>query len=666
MEDSILPSELLQVVRLSLKATAYDVWTANDDETFNPRNPALRKLVEAVLYSREFVLTYYIVVAVLVATLASVRGTKKLLYHRGQRPKSGVETPASYASSSDTLTEEAVAPKGDPERKPLLSDARSSDGPARGGIFTTFARSARSICMYQPRPLPSLTSPTSTLPENGTSIAVLLMLAVNIFYLLYHTELSIPMLFAFADRAGLCFAMNLPVLYVLAAKTNQPILALSGWSYEGLNIFHRRLGEWMTALAAMHSVGMVGVWYTLLRPLHFGFLRFISGRVGLLGLFAFVAYLAIYVSSIGWVRKLFYERFLLLHVVLQVAALVFLFFHHHNSRPYVLASFAVWAIDRAMIRNVVSSEQHIATLEIAPDQKTVLLHCTVQVTPRRQGLPSSISKGWEAAQHVFVTVPSLGYARHRLQTHPFTIASPPPPTGYTGPWQLQLIIRAQDGFSRELLAFAKYHQHVEILLDGPYGSTDTLATMKQVDRVCLIAGGSGIAVTYPLAWALQVRATPEAVLSQRTVYEDGRRIVPQISGTEQVQNNKHSHIWIRQDPQSDRWLQYVPRLDSTRHSVEGLVAPLSADDGRAADLITARFSTRGVHALRPDIFTELREWVELDSGKGQKAGSGALSSKTHLIVVSGPDSLVRSVRNGAARLVREGYHVEVHVEKFGW
>ena len=35
-------------------------------------------------------------------------------------------------------------------------------------------------------------------------------------------------------------------------------------------------------------------------------------------------------------------------------------------------------------------------------------------------------------------------------------------------------------------------------------------------------------------------------------------------------------------------------------------------------------------------------------------------------VVSGPDGMVRDVRNAVASLVAEGRNVEVHVEKFGW
>ncbi|SLM38944.1 ferric reductase-like transmembrane component, partial [Lasallia pustulata] len=103
--------------------------------------------------------------------------------------------------------------------------------------------------------------------------------------------------------------------------------------------------------------------------------------------------------------------------------------------------------------------------------------------------------------------------KHRLQAHPFTIASPAPPSGLRdGSWPLQLTIRAQDGFSRELLEYARFHQHAEVYLDGPYGSLEVLEAARAAERICFIAGGSGIAVTYPVAYALQVEDQGNALL----------------------------------------------------------------------------------------------------------------------------------------------------------
>jgi hypothetical protein len=660
MADEILPSELLQVIRLSIRATA----TSNlgiltdDDSTFNPRSPALRKLVEAVLYSRRFVLTYYAVLGLLLGACA-VKRLFETRRARHARRKDAADTPSSYDSTTSTLRESQIPDNG--EYTPLLPKEdhtlRSRLDPLRA-----VSRHIRAAMMYQPHPLPSFTSPKNLMPSNAASLLVALLLGLNIFYLLFRTALSIPMLFAFADRAGLCFVINLPVLYLLGAKTNQSLQVMTGWSYEGLNLFHRRLGEWMTALAAMHSLGMVGVWYTLLRPLHFTLYRFLSGRVGFLGTMAFVSYLAIYFSSIGWVRRLVYERFLLLHVVLQVTALVFLFFHHHNSRPYVVASLAIWTLDRLFLRTFVSARKYIATLEVASDQQTVLLYCDVLIKANSWFGKSSMQDGWTSSQHVFVTVPGLGM-HHRFQAHPFTIASPAPPVGHDGLWQLQLIIRAQDGFSRELLTYAVQHQHTEIVLDGPYGATDALDALEAADRVCLIAGGSGIAVTYPLSWPLHVDPWSSSVLSRRTIHQDGRRLDSPNSAIHALSKTKHRHIWIRQNASADQWLSLYLHYMTLRPSSKSNGSILEPDLSAAADLVDSRFETAGDHALRPDLPTELYEWAMHDQCS---PSAGRPAREKLVVVVSGPDGMVRTVRNACASLTRDGVDVQVFVEKFGW
>ena len=113
--------------------------------------------------------------------------------------------------------------------------------------------------IYQPRDIRYI---NKALPSNATTISILFFFALNIFYLFYRVPLSLEHLFIFADRAGLLFVANLPLLYVLAAK-NQPLKVLADASYEGLNILHRRLGELMCLLALLHAGSMVAVWCKL-------------------------------------------------------------------------------------------------------------------------------------------------------------------------------------------------------------------------------------------------------------------------------------------------------------------------------------------------------------------------------------------------------------------
>ena len=658
MGDSLLPTEVLEVFQLSLKAVNA---VADSPAPSRPPSPERQRLIDQILFSRRLILTYYPAVGVFILPFIVAHWYGKLKRSQPGRKallaKDGADTPMSHASSSSGLSqlrrkESRDGRQEEMEDTPLL-------GSKKGQGFTTSAisrvhRHLKAFLMTQPEPIPALTAPMNLLPSYGTQSTILLVFAVNLFFLFYRMPLTLTMLFAFADRAGICFVVNLPILYLLAAKTNQPLQYLTGWSYEGLNLFHRRLGEWMIVLAALHGAGMMGAWYTLLRPLHYTLLMFLGSKVILLGIAAFVAYLAIYITGIGWVRRLYYETFLGLHIILQVAALIFLFFHLHITRPYVIASVTIWALDRIVARSCVSLQKVIATLEIASDQKTVLLFCDVQLMRADSSFKTNVTNGWAAGQHVFVTVPGIGW-KHKLQAHPFTIASPAPPsTIRKGLWPLQLTIRAQDGFSLELLEYAKFHQHAEIYLDGPYGSVDVLEALRAADRVCLIAGGSGIAVTYPLSCALQVQDGENAVLSTRIIYNNGCRQHPLISSSESEHAERYGQLWVRQDQRSDDWIKYMPKANSmkrVRHSTQLLDGDTPAEEN-VVNLITSRYETRGGH--RPDIKTELREWV--------KSGS----SGKIVIVVIGPDGLVRDVRNGAASLVRAGHDIDVHVEKFGW
>jgi Ferric reductase like transmembrane component/FAD-binding domain len=655
MEPHQLPPGLSWALGLSPKASADDLSTWTKDDVFDPRSPALRALVEQVLFTRKFVPTYYAVLGAFVGICAlKHRWTSRARQSQGGHSRASpchTPTSTSNASSDSTLlASETNSVKDLDTEQTFLLPKQEILGKVRNDGSSVW-RYMRSWLMFQPEPVVAITSPTNSVPRNYTSLIVLLLISLNVFYLFYHVPLTIPMLFAFADRAGLCFAVNLPVLYVLSAKTNQPLQALTSWSYEGLNLFHRRLGEWMIALAALHGALMMGVWYTLLRPLHFTLMRFLSSKVILLGILALISYTAIYVTSIGWVRRLWYETFLGLHVLFQVLALSLLFFHHPNSRPYVLVSLVIWCLDRVVCRMLVSSKRLVATLQQASDQKTTLIFCDIPLSPSRFGVRTSICKGWKPGQHVFISVPSLGW-RHKLQAHPFTIASPAPPSQMKkGSWPLQLIIRSQDGFSKELLEYARFHQHCDVHLDGPYGSSDALEAVESADRVCFVAGGSGIAVTYPLSWASQVADHAGGMASARTLYDNGFRRGPHdLTYCKLDDSERFEHLWIRQDVSSDSWISYFPRLQAMRLRRETL------EGQEVVHLITSKFETDGIHSLRPDVGAELHNW----------ATAGTFKRQSLVVVVSGPEGLVRDVQNAAARLVRGGYNVDVHVEKFGW
>lgn len=473
--------------------------------------------------------------------------------------------------------------------------------------------------MYQLPPIPIF---NRIMPENETILLVLSLLGLNMFYIFYHVDYStLTCVEVISDRSGLLFVANLPWLYLLAAK-NQPLKALTGHSYENLNLLHRRQGELLCILAAMHFGGMIFAWWRILRPLHLTLYRFLTINYIIWGDFAFVAYEVLYLTSLSSFREWWYEMFLASHVFLQTAGLILLYLHHFRSRPYVLVSLAIFVLDRTVWRLGIKTRTFQADLEVMEDGETVKVSADWHIVPRtsnhwRSWLGLDMSHGWESSQHVFLTVPDIS-KQHVLQFHPMTIASAAPQPGKDHAW-FNLIIRAKGGFSRDLLHYAQNHSSTQIRLDGPYGSLHALDMLHASDVSIIVAGGSGIAVAYPMLWSL---------------FHSESRHRQQIC-----------LIWVIQEESHLSWLG-VERLEELKAmGLHLVVPPPSRKCGRP-----------DVAALLCDNLHQLAEG----------AASGKFEAKIG-VVVSGPDGLNRSIRNTCSRLVRrEGIDIEVAVEKFGW
>lgn len=478
---------------------------------------------------------------------------------------------------------------------------------------------------YQPQPLPII---NRQLPANGTTVFVLAWLGLSVFLHLYRLPLESKYFFIFADRCGCMFVVNLPLLYLLSAKT-QPLRVLTGRSYEALNIFHRRIGEMMCLVGVMHMVSML-IWRFCFEP--DWLLGGDTARTYLLhplileGFGALVSYELLYFTSLGSFRHRWYEIFLASHVILQTLALVFLWFHFYTSRPYVAISLAIFLIDRLVWRLTLKSFTTTASLSILEDGETLMLSADWDIpsshtSKLRSLFQHNIQRGWSPTDHVFLTIPALGRT-HALQSHPFTIASAAPPIPSWDPtstasshpphaW-LSLLIRSHGGFTASLLHHALLHPSLplQIRLDGPYGSPHALSLLRAASTAILIAGGSGIAVIYPLAEALLLHGP---------------------TGGQKVKM-----LWVIHSEPHRRWMP-EQRLAELREM--GAEVVVSEPTGVAG---------------RPDVGGFVRGWME-DDADGEVG-----------VVCSGPDGLNRGVRNVCAREIGMGRRLRVAVEKFGW
>ncbi|KAH7552749.1 hypothetical protein BM1_08700 [Bipolaris maydis] len=648
------PPWLRDALRFALTATPSTPapWFQHDYDSFRAagggplldpddpgKDPRFRKLVVAILFSRRLLITYNLVLVAVLLVFSIWHWSEKLILHRRRREAAAqthnneaysTEDTEAWSSSSSTIEGSATPPgsttvktsNSADESSPLLPSRRPQ--PKRVGVWRPFYI-LKAALQYQPPRIPII---NKTLPTNAVSLLVLAWVGLNIFYNLYRMPLTFVYLFVFGDRCGLIFVANLPLLYLLAAK-NQPIKFLTGYSYESLNIFHRRVGELMCLEAFLHFLGMVAVWYGSLRHLGFTLAKFLFNRVVLLGLAAFIAYELIYFTSLGSFRQRWYEIFLGLHIVLQVAGLAFLWFHHHTSRPYVGISLAIFLIDRLVYRLWLKSSTHPATLTVLEDDETFLVSANWEVASRKSTLaPKNMRQGWKPNEHIFLTVPALS-RKHAIQSHPFTIFSAAPTTTTTTNDDSQgkhawftLLIRAQaeSGFTRTLLQYARTTTQTRIRLDGPYGSSHALDMLEASNTTILIAGGSGIAVAYPLLHSLLCPSS----------------IDPETASTRT--KRKVKLLWIMHAPDHRLWIPESKLEELENWGLDVLIPPPTSTAGR------------------PNVGYILREWVEQETRKGGRTG----------VVVSGPDGLVRDVRNTCAKMIYNGRDVDVQVEKFGW
>ena len=478
----------------------------------------------------------------------------------------GTETPNDHSSQFGEDGSLKLKGNGDfahstrvDEETPLISTK-----PRRS--WTTRVRAnVQAFLMHQPAPISGLTTSTNVLPSTGQSLFILLLFIPNIFYLFYRIPVNLDSLLILADRAGLLIVVNLPILYILGAKNN-PLRLLVGHSYESINIFHRRLGEWLVFLAVLHGVAMTIVFWPIFRGVGYSFWRFLLHPIIAFGFLTLLLYIVLYGTSIGYMRERYYEAFLAIHIVGQLGALIFLYLHYERCRVYVVVSGVVWAVDRVLMRILVVPVSLRANATLTEDGETVLLTVKLSVTSEKQSpgiLSRTINDGWRPGQHVFITVPSLGRTAN-LQAHPYTILSMPDihvsETDGSAYRSLDLIIRAKDGFTHELLRYVTKNGHpcgqihtledLGVRIEGPYGSTEALEAAETADRALFIAGGSGIAVTSPLATA--VLRSQQSRLSDPK-HDDDKRSTARLA-----------HYWITRSHVHLTWLSRTPPSSPAR------------------------------------------------------------------------------------------------------
>lgn len=325
-----------------------------------------------------------------------------------------------------------------------------------------------------------------------------------------------------AARTGV-LAMGLAPLVLLFAGRNSILLWLTNWSHSTYLLLHRWVARLFTIQVILHSVLELDAYIASK-----GYAEALVEPWWIWGCVATVACSIMVVASVF--RNLYYEIFILTHIILAVLVIVGTWYHleyrfegEYGYVVWMYIWFAVWAFDRVVrVVKMVKNGMRKASFRPVGDE---ILRVDIE------GIK------WDSApgQHAYIFFPALRKFTP-WENHPFSVI----PTNYLRPTKtlttsysagsgsdtplnekdleeltptssatlehsktptsgLTFFIKKNNGLTKHLWSD---NLSTTTLVEGPYGGSGLFRNpILLVDRLILVAGGIGITAILPFAHA---------------------------------------------------------------------------------------------------------------------------------------------------------------------
>ncbi|CAJ2503027.1 Uu.00g104210.m01.CDS01 [Anthostomella pinea] len=525
---------------------------------------------------------------------------------------------------------------------------------SRSAVLYPFVALSRAVRRMFIRRLPGFTSV-------GHAMVVTVFVALNATFSFYRIDVSQPT--DLAARFGWMAAGNMALVVFLALK-NTPLAFLTAYSYERLNGLHQIAGYTTLLYAILHGT-IYPAYFIKAEQWEVLHLEIVNAGIVL----GFATLSTVLAGTI--LRRLNYELFYIVHLVLFVVIVVALGLHRPSFEKFkilivtVLIA-AMWFADRLirfgrLVYNSINNEAEIYALPNGGTRIVIKKH----LFRARPG------------KHCYVWLPQI----RAFETHPFTIVASDP---------LELIVNTYSGFTKDLHDYAARNsgRSLKVSVEGPYG---TLPDPMDYDKVVLVAGGAGATFTFGLAADMLRRMT-----------EDSRQQIDFIWAIREYNNL----LWFTQHLNNLRMHSHAPRIALKVHLTKlTTTSPFSSTGSALSDTSSGHSPILPIqkNAEYPVISgpTSPVSPVSLDSEKNeikevyrQMEPTSATTSSSDLtlihgrpdtegliraavrsvgkdqrilIAACGPNGLLDVVRNTTASCISvDGPAVELHCEQFGW
>ncbi|KAF3044211.1 hypothetical protein E8E11_008337 [Didymella keratinophila] len=478
-----------------------------------------------------------------------------------------------------------------------------------------------------------------TLPSRLQSFFLIGYFAVNIGFCVWKINYSSFSAGAgeLLSRSGVMSVMNMIPLFLLAGRNN-PIIKLTGISFDTMNLIHRWFGRIVILEAIAHTVCWIA---NKVHTKGWGAVQAsITGSEFIMtGFIGTVAFTFLLLQSPSPIRHSFYEVFLHGHIVGAALALGAVWVHL-KERPQQLMLYgvvAIWAAERflrfaRLLINNIGNGGSSADVEVLPGDA---LRITVKMAR-----PWSFRPG----QHAYLYMPSIGL----WTNHPFSIAwseeeedphhidekGLPMTTNdlalQKSKTSMSFIVRRRTGFTDKLFRKADLSASgrfsTTCYAEGPYGGED----LSSYGTVMLWAAGIGITHQVP-----HVRDI----------------VAGYANGT--VATRRLTLVWIIQSPEHLEWIRtWMTQILSMPRRREILKILLFVTRPRSTKEIHSPSSSVQMFPGRPNVQSLVDQ--EMQEGIGaacvSTCGTGGLA-----------DELRRAVRNRELT-----WNVDFREESFSW
>ncbi|RLV96177.1 putative ferric reductase transmembrane component [Spathaspora sp. JA1] len=290
-----------------------------------------------------------------------------------------------------------------------------------------------------------------------------------------------------ADRTGIIATLMMPLLFLYGGRNNL-LQWLCGINYQTFMCYHRHIARVMVMLVVIHSVN-----YSILLARRRNLAEELKEPWLYWGLVATVGGFVMLIQSVLYLRRNWYELFLLVHIILAVLYVVGTWIHveEEGYQFLVFPTVAVWCADR-FVRLC-----RLFYFGFPKVNVTLVGDETIKMV-----IPKP--KHWTAIPggHAFVHFIKPTYF---WQSHPFTFTN-----SVENDDNIVMYLKVKGGVTHSLYKLLNKcpgkTTTMRVGIEGPYGES---TPAKYSDSAVFIAGGNGIPGIYSEIYDIALRSSNE-------------------------------------------------------------------------------------------------------------------------------------------------------------